>query len=69
MRYLWQEPLERVNDELVAFLGEEPHTPLVEALLETLRGLGCIEARSARSAAPAIGRSRRAPVGLRSPAS
>jgi nucleoside-diphosphate-sugar epimerase len=42
MRWLWKEPLELVNDKLVAFLGEEPHTPLDFALAETLRGLGCL---------------------------
>lgn len=42
MRWLWKEPLELVNDKLVAFLGEEPHTPLDLALAETLRGLGCL---------------------------
>jgi len=42
MRYLWRAPLELVNDKLVAFLVEEPHTPLDLALGETLRGLGCI---------------------------
>jgi nucleoside-diphosphate-sugar epimerase len=41
MRWLWKEPLELLNEKLVAFLGEEPHTPLDEALRETLRGLGC----------------------------
>ncbi len=42
MRWLWRQPLELVNDKLVAFLGEEPHTPLDVALGETLRGLGCL---------------------------
>lgn len=41
MRYLWREPLELVNDELVAVLGAEPHTPLDEAVRATLAGLGC----------------------------
>ena len=27
--------------KLVAFLGEEPHTPTAQALGETLDGLGC----------------------------
>jgi nucleoside-diphosphate-sugar epimerase len=40
MRWLWRQPLELVNDELVAFLGEEPHTPLDAAMGATLRGLG-----------------------------
>jgi nucleoside-diphosphate-sugar epimerase len=43
MRWLWRQPLELVNDKLVAFLGEEPHTPLDVALGETLRGLGCLQ--------------------------
>jgi nucleoside-diphosphate-sugar epimerase len=42
MRWLWKQPLELANDKLVAFLGEEPHTPLDVALRETLRGLGCL---------------------------
>jgi hypothetical protein len=42
MRWLWKQPLELVNDKLVAFLGEEPHTPIDLALRETLRGLGCL---------------------------
>jgi nucleoside-diphosphate-sugar epimerase len=47
MRWLWKEPLELVNEKLVAFLGEEPHTPLDFALAETLRGLGCVGDRPA----------------------
>jgi nucleoside-diphosphate-sugar epimerase len=43
MRWLWKQPLELDNDKLVAFLGEEPHTPLDVALRETLHGLGCLE--------------------------
>jgi nucleoside-diphosphate-sugar epimerase len=42
MRWLWRQPLELVNDKLVAFLGEEPHTPVDVALGETLQGLGCL---------------------------
>ncbi|SOE13729.1 nucleoside-diphosphate-sugar epimerase [Hoeflea halophila] len=44
MRYLWRQPLHMRNDKLVAFLGAEPHTPLDQAMRETLRGLGCLEA-------------------------
>jgi nucleoside-diphosphate-sugar epimerase len=43
MRWLWREPLELMNDKLVRFLGEEPHTSLDVALEETLRGLGCMK--------------------------
>ena len=42
MRYLWREPLRLDNARLVAFLGAEPHTPLDEAVRETLEGLGCL---------------------------
>lgn len=44
MRYLWRERLELDNRRLVAFLGAEPHTPLVTALRETLVGMGCVPA-------------------------
>ena len=44
MRYLWREPLRLDNARLVAFLGEEPHTPLDEAVRTTLEGLGCLPA-------------------------
>jgi nucleoside-diphosphate-sugar epimerase len=44
MRYLWREPLRMDNSRLVAFLGEEPHTPLNEAVKTTLIGLGCLPA-------------------------
>lgn len=46
MRYLWRQPVRLHNAKLVAFLGAEPHTPLDEAVHTTLRGLGCIGARS-----------------------
>jgi len=41
MRYLWQEPVRLDNQKLVAFLGQEPHTPLDTALRRTLAGFGC----------------------------
>lgn len=41
MRYLWREPLQLDNRRLQAWLGEEPHTPLDQAVETTLRGLGC----------------------------
>jgi nucleoside-diphosphate-sugar epimerase len=41
MRYLWSKSLRLDNKKLVAFLGEEPHTPLDQALRTTLHGLGC----------------------------
>ena len=39
MRTYWDHPLRLDNHALVAFLGEEPHTPLTEALRTTLRAL------------------------------
>lgn len=42
MRYLWKTSLLLDNRKLVAFLGEEPHTELDEALKATLAGLGCL---------------------------
>lgn len=42
MRYLWKVRLELDNRKLVEFLGEEPHTPLIPALRETLKGLGVL---------------------------
>lgn len=47
MRYLWSERLELDNRKLVAFLGQEPHTPLLQALRETLTGMGSMPARRA----------------------
>lgn len=47
MRYLWSTPVRLDNRKLVAFLGEEPHTPLDEALRETLTGLGCLSGEEA----------------------
>jgi diketogulonate reductase-like aldo/keto reductase len=37
------------NTELRAFLGEEPHTPLDQALRVTLSGLGCVPAELSHS--------------------
>jgi nucleoside-diphosphate-sugar epimerase len=42
MRYLWQVPVNLDNTRLVAELGQEPHTPLDEAIEATLCGLGCV---------------------------
>lgn len=59
MRYLWREPLRMRNAHLVRVLGEEPHTPLDDAVRATLAGLGCVVDDTARSARaqPAAGRS------------
>jgi nucleoside-diphosphate-sugar epimerase len=43
MRYLWRDTVLLDNTLLVAELGEEPHTPLPEALRTTLVALGCLQ--------------------------
>lgn len=43
MRPFWNHPVRLDNRELVAFLGEEPHTPLVESLRTSLKALGSLE--------------------------
>jgi nucleoside-diphosphate-sugar epimerase len=52
MRYLWTTPLRMRNDRLQAVLGHEPHTPLDEAVRDTLLGLGCLPALTAPRASP-----------------
>ncbi|HEY0466152.1 MAG TPA: SDR family NAD(P)-dependent oxidoreductase [Polyangiaceae bacterium] len=49
MRYLWKSALALDNTKLLDFLGEEPHTPIDDALRTTLQELGCVE-RATRSA-------------------
>ena len=61
MRYLWREPIRMDNAKLVAALGAEPHTPLDDAVHESLLGLGCLS--GAGPAAPAAYR----PAGTTAP--
>ncbi|HET6969606.1 MAG TPA: NAD(P)H-binding protein [Phenylobacterium sp.] len=42
MRYLWDRRVVMSNAHLVAKLGAEPRTPLVDALRTALQGLGCL---------------------------
>jgi nucleoside-diphosphate-sugar epimerase len=42
MRYLWREPVRMDNSRLRSVIGQEPHTPLDQAVEQTLLGLGCI---------------------------
>ncbi len=44
MRYLWRQPVRLLGGRLRSVLGEEPHTPLDEAVHATLQGLGCLPA-------------------------
>jgi nucleoside-diphosphate-sugar epimerase len=46
MRYLWREPLRLDNARLVAVLGAEPRTPLLDAVEQTLLGQGCLPAQA-----------------------
>lgn len=43
MRYLWKIPVRMGNDRLRAFLGEEPSTPIDEAVRAALVDLGCLD--------------------------
>ncbi|HSV01659.1 MAG TPA: NAD-dependent epimerase/dehydratase family protein [Phenylobacterium sp.] len=43
MRYLWRETVLLDNARLIETLGGEPHTPIEQALAETLSALGCLE--------------------------
>ena len=59
MRYLWRAPITLSNRKLVAFLGEEPHTPLDVSLREALGELGAVRpapprARNGATAPPAL---------------
>lgn len=49
MRYLWRKPIRMSNARLLAALGDEPHTPLDEAVRRTLEGLGCLPADQRRA--------------------
>jgi nucleoside-diphosphate-sugar epimerase len=42
MRYLWREPVRLNNARLLATLGQEPRTPLDEAVRTTLGAMGCL---------------------------
>ncbi|WP_108125847.1 NAD(P)H-binding protein [Saccharospirillum mangrovi] len=42
MRYLWHKPLTLDNAKLVAVLGQEPHTPLTQAVETSLRTLNSL---------------------------
>ncbi|WP_281017416.1 MULTISPECIES: NAD-dependent epimerase/dehydratase family protein [unclassified Minwuia] len=41
MRYLWQNSIALDNTRLRELIGAEPHTPLEDALRDTMNGLGC----------------------------
>jgi nucleoside-diphosphate-sugar epimerase len=44
MRYLWQTPHRLDGSKLRALMGEEPRTPLVQAIRESLDGMDCLDA-------------------------
>jgi hypothetical protein len=53
MRYLWNAPVRLDGRQLAAVLGEEPHTPLEQAVEATLAGMGCIPPAIGMSSSPA----------------
>lgn len=46
MRYLWRMPLRLDNRKLVSRIGAEPHTPLDEAVAQTLASMGALRQQS-----------------------
>ncbi|KAB8058655.1 NAD(P)H-binding protein [Janthinobacterium sp. FT14W] len=54
MRYLWQTPLSMDNAQLLALLGQEPHTPLDEAVRATLEGMGNLQKAADKKNAPGL---------------
>jgi len=42
MRYLWEQSIRLDNGALLAAIGEEPRTPLDEAVRATLLDMGCL---------------------------
>ncbi|HPW29288.1 MAG TPA: sugar nucleotide-binding protein [Rhodoferax sp.] len=58
MRYLWNTPHALANDKLCALIGKEPHTPLAQALEQSLADLGLLGAHHA-SAIPVLAQSPR----------
>lgn len=50
MRYLWNVALKLDNRKLVSLIGPEPHTPLDNAVRESLVEMGCLQSTQARSA-------------------
>lgn len=51
MRYLWDRPVLLDNTKLVARLGAEPHTPIVEALKAALAGMDALPRAALKLAA------------------
>lgn len=56
MRYLWQVPLRLDNSKLRALIGDETHTPLDQAIRETLLELGCLPAQAKKVARETVPR-------------
>ncbi len=54
MRYVWQQPHALANDKLCALIGEEPHTPLAQAIRLALTDLELLEPAQRRAATPAL---------------
>src|SRR4029453_2176419 len=47
MRCLWRTPYALANARLVALIGEEPHTPFLQALRQALDDLGMLAPQGA----------------------
>lgn len=53
MRYLWLVPLRLDNRKLLSLIGQEPHTPLDEAVRTSLIDMGCLSPTAATGASAA----------------
>jgi nucleoside-diphosphate-sugar epimerase len=53
MRYLWKSPLQLDDSKLVAFLADNPYTPIDEAVHATLKSMGCLPSSTRPTAAAA----------------
>lgn len=62
MRYLWQKEVRMSNEKLVAFLGDEPRTPIDAAVFATLKDLDCLEPHPAGSGMDPARNESRAPI-------
>ncbi|HYN63799.1 MAG TPA: NAD-dependent epimerase/dehydratase family protein [Candidatus Limnocylindrales bacterium] len=56
LRYLWTQYVRMDNRRLIELLGVEPHTPLDDAVEQTLEGIGCLGDVSTSTAAVAADR-------------
>jgi nucleoside-diphosphate-sugar epimerase len=55
MRYLWRTSVKMESSRLTGFLGDEPHTPLDEAIERSMEGLRCLPERGRSGVGSLVG--------------